>query len=692
MKLQFISQQHVQEAIKFLAGKGHLPYTDASGNPSHKLMGAAWAALHGGYRGNKYEGKGKDAALAKLKAVYKSEKMDTPEESFSLIGDFFQESLAGSDSYSSIQSSVMCAINAKIKAAIDMDCDNDGPADAGFCSGCGCNCGSSYGCSCCDDCSCTYPQMAWCMDLFPGQIVFSMEGELFQVDYSIASDGGVTLGDPMKVETGYLPVGGTAAKESHRMMACAATQMQESDYDSATGKLTLTVISPGLNKSKSRCYPAEMLKRDYAVFENAKMFANHQTDAQAKQQPEGDVNNWVAQISKVWPEADGRIRATAAVIDPMFKEKLDLLKSQGMLHEMGVSIRAIGEANEGEVEGVTTNVVESLIAARSVDFVTYAGAGGQIEAMESAMEDNEIDVDLVTEANLRKRRPDLIQLVETRVSEKIMKSLEQQLQESQAQLATAIKSKTELATELKETQTRAAKAATKAAQSQEEQLTESQTEVATLTKANADLALKFQEQQTAAAKAQRAAEDSDKQYKESQTDLASVVKEKDELVAKFAEAQGAIAKASEEHQAAVTVAVKEKGDLVVKLTETEKKLTEAQTKTAEAEKSSAKTATASSLAKMLSESKLPEIAQARLRERFAEAVTVDGLKEAIAGEQAYLKTLGLPHSVTPKNLGEAHNGSNENERDVQEVTPDRMAEAFALMGLNEREAKLAGRL
>jgi len=56
--------------------------------------------------------------------------------------------------------------------------------------------------------------------------------------------------------------------------------------------------------------------------------------------------------------------------------------------------------------------VESLIAARSVDFVTYAGAGGQIEAMESATRDNEIDVDLVTEAALRKRRPDLIRLVE----------------------------------------------------------------------------------------------------------------------------------------------------------------------------------------------------------------------------------------------------------------------------------------
>jgi phage I-like protein len=41
-------------------------------------MGAAWAALHSGYRGNKYEGPGKEAAIAKLNALYKSEGMELP--------------------------------------------------------------------------------------------------------------------------------------------------------------------------------------------------------------------------------------------------------------------------------------------------------------------------------------------------------------------------------------------------------------------------------------------------------------------------------------------------------------------------------------------------------------------------------------------------------------------------------------
>ena len=61
-------------------GKGHLPVRDSPQGPlNHHLMGAAWAALHGGYRGNKYEGRGKEAAIAKLKELYRSEGMDMPD-------------------------------------------------------------------------------------------------------------------------------------------------------------------------------------------------------------------------------------------------------------------------------------------------------------------------------------------------------------------------------------------------------------------------------------------------------------------------------------------------------------------------------------------------------------------------------------------------------------------------------------
>jgi hypothetical protein len=62
-------------------GKGHLPVRDTPDGPlNHRLMGAAWAALHGGHRGKKYDGPGKPEALAKLEGIYKSEGLELPGE------------------------------------------------------------------------------------------------------------------------------------------------------------------------------------------------------------------------------------------------------------------------------------------------------------------------------------------------------------------------------------------------------------------------------------------------------------------------------------------------------------------------------------------------------------------------------------------------------------------------------------
>ena len=58
----------------------HLRVKNADGDLDHRLMGAAWAALTVGYRGNKYQGPDKQKAIAKLKRLYESEGLDTPGE------------------------------------------------------------------------------------------------------------------------------------------------------------------------------------------------------------------------------------------------------------------------------------------------------------------------------------------------------------------------------------------------------------------------------------------------------------------------------------------------------------------------------------------------------------------------------------------------------------------------------------
>ena len=69
-------------------GEGHLPYTDASGKIDTRRVGGAWAALHGGYRGQKYAGPNKSAAIAKLRKIYKSLGRKPPGEESLLIAPF----------------------------------------------------------------------------------------------------------------------------------------------------------------------------------------------------------------------------------------------------------------------------------------------------------------------------------------------------------------------------------------------------------------------------------------------------------------------------------------------------------------------------------------------------------------------------------------------------------------------------
>lgn len=74
-----IKEGVLAKEVKYLVPDGkHLPYTGPDGKPDHRLMGAAWAALHGGYRGNKYEGADKEKAIAHLKEIYHSEGMEPP--------------------------------------------------------------------------------------------------------------------------------------------------------------------------------------------------------------------------------------------------------------------------------------------------------------------------------------------------------------------------------------------------------------------------------------------------------------------------------------------------------------------------------------------------------------------------------------------------------------------------------------
>jgi hypothetical protein len=198
-----------------------------------------------------------------------------------------------------------------------------------------------------------------------------------------------------------------------------AAGLTTADYDGDKGEVTVTVIKPGFNISKRRFYPAKTLARDYKVFEGLKMFADHPTASEDRDRPERSVRGWVGNITNVFMGENGEIKARAKIHEGWFKEKLAGLAEHGLLNEMGTSIVALGKGVKTKIEGHTTQMVEQLVKGRSVDFVTYPGAGGSVECYESAQPEDEYDVDVIDAVEFKQRRPDIVELIETEIRESL---------------------------------------------------------------------------------------------------------------------------------------------------------------------------------------------------------------------------------------------------------------------------------
>lgn len=145
------------------------------------------------------------------------------------------------------------------------------------------------------------------------------------------------------------------------------------------GTVPVKLIQPGWGSSGF--YPAEVLERDGPVVFPAgtKMYWNHPTLSEEAERPEGDLRNLAAELVSPARWEDGiagpGLYADAKVFQP-YQAAVEELAPH-----IGVSIRAAGRAVAGEAEGRQGRIVQQLVNARSVDFVTEPGAGGQIISM-----------------------------------------------------------------------------------------------------------------------------------------------------------------------------------------------------------------------------------------------------------------------------------------------------------------------
>lgn len=235
--------------------------------------------------------------------------------------------------------------------------------------------------------------------------------------------------------------------------------LTEAKFDK--GRAHVVIIKAGFNADQSRYYPADVLKRDYKVFEGMKMFADHPTVEEDKARPERSITDWAATLSNVTCDETGIVEGDADIIETWLMEKLALLRDKDMLSQMGISINAVGSASKATIEGVETLVIEKLVACRSVDFVTEPGAGGVVTLYES---DRYHDIDLVELATLREKRPDLVNSIEANVRAETTKEVrkamenEEKIKDLEGQVETLTAENTDLKTKMTEAEKEKAKA------------------------------------------------------------------------------------------------------------------------------------------------------------------------------------------------------------------------------------------
>jgi len=153
------------------------------------------------------------------------------------------------------------------------------------------------------------------------------------------------------------------------------------------GTAPVKLIQPGWGTSGY--YGPGLLERDGPkVFaQGTKMYWNHPTATEERERPERSLRDLAAELAgpAEW-RADGPtgpgLYADAHVFGP-FRDAVNELAPH-----IGVSIRAMGKANKGQAEGREGNIIEEIVSAQSVDFVTEPGAGGRVlQLFESARRD-----------------------------------------------------------------------------------------------------------------------------------------------------------------------------------------------------------------------------------------------------------------------------------------------------------------
>lgn len=233
----------------------------------------------------------------------------------------------------------------------------------------------------------------WIRDVYDDHLVYEEEtptgASLFSQAYTIDDALKVTLGDVVKVKasTVYVPVK-ESADVSESAVPRGADELEEAELvgeivplvEKAVrkdGSFPIRIIAPGWGTSGY--YSETVLRRDIpTVFPSGThMHFDHPSISEAKDRPERSVRTIgaVTTSKPVWQAAGPAGPGMYAEAKARTAYRADI---EELAPHIGVSIVASGHRKTGVAEGRKGPVIESIDTGGSIDFVTQAGAGGQV--------------------------------------------------------------------------------------------------------------------------------------------------------------------------------------------------------------------------------------------------------------------------------------------------------------------------
>lgn len=260
-----------------------------------------------------------------------------------------------------------------------------------------------------------FTDAGWIVDFFPDHVVVRQNDQYFRVPYADDQEH-ITFAMPDEWESvmlDYVPLdvedemdvdeSGRPDPVKDRLYL---SETQLTDFDAGTIEGVVVRVGESAN---GRFYTEGALKQTGHVFEGVPIFKNHQTQREAREQPERSVDDVIGRIDTVWYDASGALRFKGKISESESAIKTKI--KEGILG--GMSIVAFGWGAQRE----NLFHVEGFSGAMSLDLVTFPAAGGEITALHEA--DREAWIKKLTRAELLELRPDLVEseLTETEIRE-----------------------------------------------------------------------------------------------------------------------------------------------------------------------------------------------------------------------------------------------------------------------------------